>query len=154
MRERLRLAALVFAMSQAAGCSSAYWQRVGQNLAAVGPAAVPAPAIVSGKLMVFGGTGHDVYLGCLNCPEYASDSIFNTYGQFGSPYSTTSILNQYGRFGSAYSSESACNPYATDPPVIVDGAGHFHGYLTANEYKPGAVSDPTIRAWLLGVCGR
>src|ERR1017187_2674636 len=89
----------------------------------------PAPAIASEvqKLMLFGGMGHRTYLGCLNCPKYADDSVFNPYGEHGSPYGSESIGNHYGDFGSAYSEYSACSPYASDPPVVVDGRGSFYG---------------------------
>ena len=67
------------------------------------------------KLMLFGGSGHKMYLGCLNCSQYATDSILNKYGSNGSAYSATSIWNHYSEFGSAYSTYSPCNSYATDP---------------------------------------
>jgi hypothetical protein len=86
------------------------------------------------KLILFGGLDHKTYLGCLNCSEYASDSVLNTYGQHGNSYSSESIWNAYSQFGSAYSSYSSCNAYATDPPVIVDQEGHYYGRLTLNTY--------------------
>ncbi len=44
---------------------------------AVGPDST-APALASNpKLMIFGGTNHGTYLGCLNCSEYATDSVLN-----------------------------------------------------------------------------
>jgi hypothetical protein len=88
------------------------------------------------KLMIFGGTDHKTYLGCLNCSEYATASVTNKYGENGSPYSQTSIWNQYGEYGSHYSSEGACNLYATDPPVVVDQNGKYYGRLSLNIYHP------------------
>lgn len=101
------------------------------------PSAPPPAAFArtTPKLMIFGGDNHTVYLGCLNCSEYASDSVKNAYGPHGSAYSQESILNHYGPYGSPYSSESACNEYATDPPVIVDNAGRYYGRLTLNRYR-------------------
>ncbi len=65
-------------------CSAAVWEGIGAGLqgAAGGAGAVPT-ASTSGKLMLFGGEGHKTYLGCLNCNKYASESVFNTYGSFG-----------------------------------------------------------------------
>jgi hypothetical protein len=85
--------------------------------------------------MLFGGSGHKMYLGCLNCSQYATDSILNEYGSNGSAYSATRIWNHYSEFGSAYSTYSPCNSYATDPPVIVDQLGRAYGRLTLNEYN-------------------
>lgn len=132
-----------------AGCSPATWQGVATGLAAAGSAQVPSATV---KLMIFGGANHDTYLGCLTCPEYATDSVRNQYGSYGSAYSSTSIFNRYGQFGSPYSSYSACNPYASDPPVIVDGIGAFYGRLTLNRYHRQALRTPELLAWLAAVC--
>ena len=76
-----------------------------------------------------------VYLGKLTTNKYDSDSIWNTYGTYGSKYSSKSIWNEYGTYGSKYNSESAFNPYTSTPPIIVTNSGKEIGYLTANEYK-------------------
>ena len=94
-----------------------------------------------------------MYLGCLNCSEYASDSVFNNYGSYGSEYSSRSVHNSYSQYGSPYSAHSPCNPYASNPPVVVDKDGNFYGYLTLNQYKSGAMTDARIIVWLKGVCG-
>ena len=143
-------AVAVLACFLLSGCSAPFWQGVAQGMAAAGSSSA-SPS--SGKLMIFGGENHDVYLGCLNCSEYATDSVFNEYGSYGSAYSATSIYKTYGQYGSAYSSLSPCNPYAANPPVVVEDNGTFYGYLTVNEYKSGVIPDATIRAWLKGVCG-
>jgi hypothetical protein len=107
----------------------------------------------SAKLMIFGGEGHDVFLGCLNCSQYATDSVHNQYSDYGSPYASNSIFNHYGDYGSRYSDSSPCNPYAGDPPVIVDGGGSFYGRLTLNEYQGQANTNPDLLQWLRGaVC--
>ena len=100
------------------------------------------------KLMLFGGYNHKTYLGCWNCSENATDSIFNEYGTYGSEYSGTSIYNSYSQYGSAYSNYSACNLYATDPPVIVDHGGNFYGRLTINRYNSQAFSNEDVFQWL------
>jgi len=70
-------------------CSPAARQRAGSVArgAAAGAAGASAQQY-STKLMIFGGLDHKTYLGCLNCNEYATDSVFNSYGNSGSPYST------------------------------------------------------------------
>ena len=64
---------------------------------AVGGQSPPAPAPSAVKLMLFGGANHTVYLGCLSCSEYASDSVRNQYGTHGSAYASESIFNHYGQ---------------------------------------------------------
>lgn len=90
---------------------------------------------IAQTLYIYGGQKHDVYLGCLNCDNYNSKSIWNEYGTYGSSYSSNSIWNEYGTYGSDYSQYSPWNEYAKNPPVIVDKQGDFYGYLTLNEYK-------------------
>jgi hypothetical protein len=104
--------------------------------------------------MLFSGAGHSTYLGCLNCNEYAGDSIFNSYSAYGSAYSATSIFNRLGQFGSAYSAYSACNRYASDPPVLVDGQGNFYGRLTLNLSRADAIRNQQVVAWLAAACSR
>lgn len=130
----------------ATGCSAATWQGVADGLA------TSAPVNRTTKLMLFGGPGHDTYLGCINCNEYSTDSVFNEYGPHGSRYSANSILNPYSQFGSRYSTFGACNTYASDPPVIVDRDGRFYGRLTLNQYHRQATRDGRLLAWLAGVC--
>ena len=103
------------------------------------PSAPPAPAATNvpaqtAELLLFGGRDHKVFLGCLNCGKYDSGSIWNRYGDHGSRYSDTSIWNKYGTYGSKYNDESPWNRYGQSPPVIVDRAGNFYGYFTANPY--------------------
>ncbi len=100
------------------------------------------------KLMIFAGSNHETYLGCLNCEETASDSISNEYGQNGSRYSQTSIWNHYSQFGSPSAPYSACNPYSTDPPVIVDDAGTYYGRLTLNQFHPELAAGRQLIGWL------
>lgn len=134
------------------GCSAATWQGVGAGLQAAADGSHAPIAASADKLMLFGGSGHQTYLGCLNCSQYASDSVLNLYGTHGSKYAMDSVLNRYGQYGSAYSMYSACSPYASDPPVIVDGSGRFYGRLTVNTVNRERVTDPRLQAWLTAVC--
>jgi hypothetical protein len=89
----------------------------------------------SPTLHIYGGENHDVYLGCLNCDNSNSSSIWNEYGTYGNSYNTDCIWNEYGTYGNEYSQYSPWNTYATYPPVIVDKEGNFYGYFTKNINK-------------------
>lgn len=92
--------------------------------------------LVKGQtLHIYGGSRHDVYLGCLNCSKYDKNSIWNAYGTYGFKYNSKSIWNEYGTYGSKYNSASPWNTSASDPPVIVDKDGGFYGYFTTNKFK-------------------
>jgi hypothetical protein len=86
-------------------------------------------------LHLYGGSGHDIYLGCLNCNDYDSNSIWNEYGTYGSSYNSLSIWNEYGTYGNEYNSNCPWNEYGSNPPVVVDKEGNFYGYFTVNESK-------------------
>jgi hypothetical protein len=128
-------------------CSPAARQRAGAVVSAAATGAAGSQTQTT-KLMIFGGEDHKTYLGCLNCNQYASDSIFNSYGEHGSAYSSQSIWNHYSEFGSAYSMFGACNRYATDPPVIVDHEGTYYGRLTLNQYHPQLGAGARYFEWL------
>lgn len=88
----------------------------------------------SQTLHLYGGDDHDVYLGCLNCNQYDSNSIWNEYGTYGNKYGANSIWNEYGTYGNPYSPVSPWNSYSSESPVVVDKNGGFYGYLTSNKY--------------------
>lgn len=99
-------------------------------------------SVKAADLLLFVDKGSDhVFLGCFSCSQYNSDSIWNTYGQYGSQYSAKSIWNEYGQFGSEYSAHSPWNEYASRSPVLVDRDGRFYGYFTCNRYRSKRVSD-------------
>lgn len=147
---RLTRAALLLCLVVLTSCTSdpAFWSGVAAGLA---QASAPTYTSSPRDLLIFGGKNHDVFLGCLSCSEYASNSVLNEYGRYGGSYGSTSILSAYSQYGSKYSTYSACNEYATYPPVVVDEQGNFYGYLTLNAYK-NPIRNDTIRAWLAGVC--
>ena len=123
-----------------------------QGVPAMTSAFVGGAGAPGADYLIFGGPGHETYLGCLSCPASDSESALNEYGTYGSPYSSTSIANPYSKFGSPYSSYSACNPHASDPPVVVDRQGSYYGRLTMNEYNRDQIEGPNTLAWLRSVC--
>jgi hypothetical protein len=96
-------------------------------------------------LLLFGGEGHKVFLGCLNCADTSEVSVCNEYGKYGSQYESQSIWNVYGTFGSHYNSVSPWNEYSNSAPIIVDKDGKSYGYFTANSYH----HDRTKISWLV-----
>ena len=156
--DRQLLRAVYFALVclillETTGCSPAARQGVSSALGAAAAGATAATPSYQQKTMLFGGPDHKIYLGCLSCSEYSTESVFNKYGTFGSRYSSTSIWNHYSDYGSAYSSFGACNPYASDPPVIVDQDGNFYGRMTLNKYHTQIGRGGTFYDWLYGaVC--
>jgi hypothetical protein len=104
------------------------------------------------RFQVWGGPDYEVFLGCFDCSEYDSESIWNPYGRYGSEYSSTSINNPYSRYGSRYSPYSACNEYATQPPILWDSVLDRYAELTLNQYRPYAITDRDVLFALRGLC--
>jgi hypothetical protein len=120
-------------------------------LSAAQSAEGPLTSLRSQKLMIFGGRSHETYLGCLNCSEFAADSVRNEFGKYGNSFGSN-LFNSFSPFGSKFGTYSACNPLATDPPVIVDEAGNFYGRLTVNADHRQRTKDPQLQGWIAGVC--
>ena len=127
-------------------CSNKFWNQVSEGYML----SQGVNQQITSKLMLFGGTNNQTYLGCVNCSSYDKDSIFNEYGTYGNSYSSSSIWNSYGSYGSTYSKYSPWNPYATNPPIVVDSKGKFYGYFTVNKYK----TNRTRIAFLLNILKR
>ncbi|MFT0547852.1 hypothetical protein ACMHYO_16175 [Allopusillimonas ginsengisoli] len=98
-------------------------------------------SLAHAELMLFGGKGHDVFLGCVDCSPYSSNSICNESGQYGSEYRDT-IWNAYREYGSEYRDTSPWNPYTSSKnvPILVNKKGDFFGYFTINEFRSDAVN--------------
>ena len=90
------------------------------------------------ELLLFGGSGNNEFLGCLNCTEYDANSVWNDYSVYGwgNKYGK---WNPYGSYGGKYSSYSPCNTFSSNGPVIVDRKGISYGVLTINEYAARSV---------------
>ncbi|MFA7359441.1 MAG: hypothetical protein WC139_00245 [Candidatus Kapaibacterium sp.] len=93
------------------------------------------------KLMLFGGENHDVYLGCLTCTQYHSESVWNESGIYGTKFNNLSIWSEFSDFGNEFSHLSPWNEYATAPPKIIDENGVFIGYFTRNPYYKQRTED-------------
>lgn len=101
--------------------------------------------VVNGESFLLGADG--CYLGRLSLSRYASDSISNPYGAYGSKYASTSIWNQYGMYGSLYSSLSPFNPYTSTPPFVFL-RGRKIGVLSKNQYAIGRIDPDEISGWM------
>ncbi|MFQ5890866.1 MAG: hypothetical protein ACE5JR_12570 [Gemmatimonadota bacterium] len=107
--------------------------------------AVPPSARAQTELLIFGGPGHDQFLGCLVCNELSSESICNGFGPYGNEFSSRGMFNEFAGFGNEFSSSSPWNEFSnsTSVPVVVDRDGNFYGYFTINDTRPDAVEFAT-----------
>ncbi|MCG3150278.1 MAG: hypothetical protein PCFJNLEI_03759 [Verrucomicrobiae bacterium] len=96
------------------------------------------------RLGIYGGKNHQVFLGCLVCPDTASDSIWNRMGAKGGIYNSQSIWNWRNPYGDPTSQHSPWNPTATNPPVIFDLHGKRYGRFTINRQHSDFPTDPNI----------
>ncbi len=120
------------------------------------PPPVPTPTPSNG-LYVWGGPNYTQFLGfftCVFCTEFASDSVNNLFGSYGSQFSSTSIRNQFSQYGSPFSTYSACNEFAFNPPKVFNSnRSVYYGELTVNQFRFDAIKNASIVNWLIGdVC--
>ena len=108
---------------------------------------IPTNAQSSG-LHLFGGRNHRVFLGCLDCGKFDSESVCNKFGTHGWKFATDSIWNKFGEYGSKFSQFSPWNKLANDPPIIVDSDGDSYGYFTTNRYHRNRTSIKFFRVFL------
>lgn len=85
----------------------------------------------------------NTYLGSIT-NKYNSDSVLNTYGNYGSQYNAKSIWNNYGSFGGAYSTYSPFNKYSSKPPVIMKN-NRIIGYLTVNSFTTNGINPNVLK---------
>ena len=65
-----------------------------------------ATTTAEAELLLFGGSGQDEFLGCVDCGEFSSDSICNEFGKYGNEFNTGSISNDFGKYGNSFASQS------------------------------------------------
>ena len=106
--------------------------------------AMPSPAQRT-EMVIYGGPGHETYLGCLTCIRFDPDSVCRSGGRYGSPLSPESIWNSGGRYGGQFSPSSPWNRFAKHPPVVFDKAGNRYGRFWVNTPQR---FRPDIRALL------
>ena len=87
-------------------------------------------------------------LGVITQNQFATNSILNEFGKYGSKFSATSIFNQFGKYGGEFSQLSPFNQFTTTPPQIISPSGQFVGFLTKNLFKAPAI-DPHALIGLL-----
>jgi hypothetical protein len=110
------------------------------------PAAVPG-AQNTKALLLFGGSDHKTFLGCLNCVDTSSASVCNDVGEYGSDVAEDSIWNDVGTFGSDVSPYSPWDDVSNEAPIVVDRDGKSYGYFSANTVH----HDRTRIGWLVAV---
>jgi hypothetical protein len=98
-------------------------------------------------LLLFGGSDHKDFLGCLNCVDTSPSSVCNDLGKYGSVFNTDSIWNSFGKYGSSFSEYSPWNSFTDHAPIIVDRDGTSYGYFSVNAFH----HDRTRIAWVIAV---
>lgn len=74
----------------------------------------------------------NTFIGDVSSNQFATNSVCNKFGTYGSQFSSASVRNPFGTYGSQFSNKSAYNQFATLPPAIVY-QGTIVGFLTKNQ---------------------
>lgn len=111
----------------------------------------PPPSVGCTSLALFANDG--TFLGEASSNAFASDSVCNEFGQYGSPFSSTSIYNEFGQYGSPFASLSAYNEFTSTPPVLYCAATDtFLNAVSKNTFVAGAI-DPDALCSVLAANG-
>ena len=102
---------------------------------------------IEADLLLYGGTRHRRFLGCLSCEKTDERSIWNREGEFGSLTGKYSIWNESGSYGSKYNTFSPWKKFSASPPLILDKNRNFYGYFTVDRF---AKKRTTIE-WILWI---
>ena len=100
----------------------------------------PSPPPSTIKHYLYGGLNNSVYLGCLNCNSFDTESVCNSFGTYGSSFANNSIWNQFGTYGSSFNSYSPWNSFSLNGPVIIGSDLLVYGYFTTNSFKTSRTS--------------
>jgi hypothetical protein len=112
------------------------------------PAAAPQASAQGTKaLLLYGGSDHKTFLGCLNCADTSQYSVCNDVGKYGSDVEENSIWNDVGTFGSDVSPLSPRDDVSNEAPIIVDPDGKSYGYFSTNTVH----HDRTRIEWLVAI---
>lgn len=88
------------------------------------------------------------FLGKLTFNKFDSESILNSFSEYGNRFSSKSIYNRFGNYGNKFSSLSPYNKLTNTPPKIYL-RGSFWGYLTKNHLAgPNTVDPENLVVWL------
>lgn len=103
-------------------------------------AAAAANAAPCQSLVVIADDG--TFLGEASSKPFASNSVCNAYGSYGSPYGRYSIFNESTVYGNEIASTSAFNEFAAQPPhLYCETTNVLLNPITTNRFLPGAI-DP------------
>lgn len=111
----------------------------------------PAPAVICLDLVLLADDG--TFLGEATSNAFATDSVCNEFGQYGSQFSSTSIFNQFGQYGSPFASLSAYNEFTTTPPLLYCvNTDAVLNPVSKNTFIAGAI-DPDVLCAVLAANG-
>lgn len=99
--------------------------------AAPPPPPPPPPPSGCGRLILVANDAK--FIGLATSDRFATNSVCNEFGPYGSQFSQTSIFNQFGSYGDKFSALSAYNQFSSTPPAIYcENSRQRQVYVTKN----------------------
>jgi hypothetical protein len=98
--------------------------------------------------LIYAQDANRTYLGKASSNRFESDSIINTFGNYGGSFSSTSIRASFSNFGGTFSNYSAYSAFASLPPMLYSPTGVFQAYLTTSTFLFPRVDPDTLIAYL------
>ncbi|HLP89187.1 MAG TPA: hypothetical protein VK184_11440 [Nostocaceae cyanobacterium] len=107
------------------------------------PRVTPRVSRKEGEIRIFGAKGSE-YLGCWNCDQNDSDSVFNPKSFF------RDLKNRNSIYGDVFSDYAACNTFGKNPPILEftlssgsRPATRYLGHLSLNAFQNHSICNTT-----------
>jgi hypothetical protein len=111
-------------------------------LLAVAPAAVRAQgATIQQQFLIYAGPLHREYLGCLNCDQFDTNSVWDGYAAMGWG-NAFADASHFARYRSPHDRYSACDAFAADPPILIDRSLNHYGVLNVSTTRSDSICGP------------
>ncbi len=98
-------------------------------------------ATIQQQFLIYAGPLHRDYLGCLNCDQFDTNSVWDGYSAmgWGNAYAEASHFSTYRAPHGRY---SACDALAADPPILIDRSLNHYGVLNISTKRGDSICGP------------
>lgn len=118
--------------------------RAGRGLAAAfvlilaAKAAWGQGATIQQQYLIYAGPLHRDYIGCLNCDQFDTNSVWDGYGALGWG-NAFSDASHFAAYRAPHGRYSACDAFAADPPILIDRSLNHYGTLSISTKRADSI---------------
>lgn len=98
-------------------------------------------ATIQMAMHIYAGPLYREYLGCLNCNQFDTSSVWDGYGAMGWDNAFASS-SHFVRYRQPHGRYSACDPFAAEPPILKDNSLRHYGVLNVSTTRADSICGP------------